>query len=285
MAEARPLPRWVASARDGSAAALAFRAGAALAHLQLELAQTKVPHALLRDRRALAAAEMATRQRGRPETIGDLRDTLAFLPAGSAPGPAGEIYQAWRRATEKPLSSKTLGRALPDAPAELLALWPGTTSAAPTTVAATLLQAAGGSHPGHETEALLLADAALSRALGESHVLPLLSLTLSRRDMRLTGPDLETACHRAILAAVPHVLREAADLTRRAAGLTRIVPKLRAKGADATTALFLARDALAPSDMTALRSPRAARRFCDRLVDLGVVREMTGRDTFRLYGL
>jgi len=30
---------------------------------------------------------------------------------------------------------------------------------------------------------------------------------------------------------------------------------------------------------------RAARRFCDRLVELGVARELTGRATFRLYGI
>ena len=32
-------------------------------------------------------------------------------------------------------------------------------------------------------------------------------------------------------------------------------------------------------------SDRAARRLCDRSVELGVVRELTGRDTFRLYGV
>ena len=28
-----------------------------------------------------------------------------------------------------------------------------------------------------------------------------------------------------------------------------------------------------------------ARRFCDRLVELGAARELTGRETFRLYGI
>jgi hypothetical protein len=40
-----------------------------------------------------------------------------------------------------------------------------------------------------------------------------------------------------------------------------------------------------PGALSVLRSDRAARRFCDRLVALGVVRELTGRDTSRLYGI
>ncbi len=77
----------------------------------------------------------------------------------------------------------------------------------------------------------------------------------------------------------------AADLVRRASRLNVVVPKLRAKGAGAALELFLTRDAVAPVALTSLNSDRASRRFCDRLVELGVVRELTGRDTFRLYGL
>ncbi len=73
------------------------------------------------------------------------------------------------------------------------------------------------------------------------------------------------------------------DLARRAAHLKSVAPKLRAKGAEAAVAMFLTQDAVAPA---ALPLPdRSARRLCDRLVDLGAVRELTGRDTFRLYGI
>lgn len=77
----------------------------------------------------------------------------------------------------------------------------------------------------------------------------------------------------------------AADLARRAAHLNAVAPKLRAKGAEEAVALFLTRDAVASTALTSLSSDRAARRFCDRLVELGAVRELTGRDSFRLYGI
>jgi hypothetical protein len=81
----------------------------------------------------------------------------------------------------------------------------------------------------------------------------------------------------------------AADLARRAARLREVAPKLRAKSADRAVDLFLSRDALAPAalarEMPGSLSDRAARRLCERLVDLGAVRELTGRDTFRLYGV
>lgn len=100
--------------------------------------------------------------------------------------------------------------------------------------------------------------------------------------LRLRGPC--GAKDEFLLAATAQT-REATDLTRRSARLKEIAPKLRAKGSDQALALLVSQDAVAPTALTSLRSDRAARRFCDRLVELGGVRELTRRDTFRLYGI
>ncbi|KEO53277.1 DUF1403 family protein, partial [Thioclava pacifica] len=130
---------------------------------------------------------------------------------------------------------------------------------------------------------LILADAALAQALGWGHVVPLLAAALKRADLRKQGDDLRLACHRALISSVVEAVRQASDLARRVTHLKAVAPKLRAKGAGDAVEMFLTWDAVAPS---ALPLPdRAARRLCDRLVDLGAVRELTGRDTFRLYGV
>lgn len=92
------------------------------------------------------------------------------------------------------------------------------------------------------------------------------------------------ACHRAVLAGVGQALSIASELARGAARLRAVVPKLRARGAGQAVDLFLSHDAVAPGALTFM-SDRAARRLCDRLVSLGAVRELTGRETFRLYGV
>ena len=93
------------------------------------------------------------------------------------------------------------------------------------------------------------------------------------------------ACHRAVVAGAGQAVPLAADLTRRAARLKAVVPQLRAKAAGRAVDLFFSRDAVVSSALAAFMSDRAARRLCDRLVDLGAVRELTGRDSFRLYGV
>lgn len=279
------LPTWVTSARAETPEDVAFLSGAALSHLHLVLMRGEVPQALLRERLALRAAAACVAMSGRPERAGELRDAVAFLQPGDSPGPAGEVHISWRRAVERPVSVSTLNRALPALDPEAIAPWLDKGQGAPVARASTVLEAVLEDRPRDQTAALLLADAALAQAFGWLYVLPLLSMGLKRGDVRKTGADLHLACHRAIRAAVVEATREAADLSRRASRLKKVAPKLRAKGSDEAVALFLARDAIAPTALTSLRSDRAARRFCDRLVDLGAVRELTGRDTFRLYGI
>ncbi|MEM8575794.1 MAG: DUF1403 family protein [Pseudomonadota bacterium] len=288
------MPSWVTSPRPETPEDVAFLSGGALSYLHLVLSRNDVPQTLLRARLALRAAEACVTYSGRVERAAELRDAVAFVQPGDSPGPAGETYLSWRRTVEQALSVKALHRALRDLEPEQIAAWLdgcdpcdgcGAGQGAPVTRAAAALQAVLADRPRDLAAALILADAALAQALGWRHVLPLLTLGLKRADLQRTADELRLACHRAILAAASEATREASDLARRAARLKEVAPKLRAEGSAEAVALFLTRDAVAPSALTPLRSDRAARRFCDRLVELGGVREMTGRPTFRLYGV
>jgi hypothetical protein len=277
------MPGWVTSGRAGTPEDVAFLSGAALAQLHIVLSRNDLPHALLRDRLALAAAEVCVTFSGRPERAGELRDALHLLRPGDLPGPAGEVYLCWRRAAERPVSVKALHRALPETAPEQIAMALDAGQGAPVARAAMALEAVLTQAPRADVPALILADAALAQALGWGHLLPVLAGGLKRADLRKRGDDLRLACHRAVTASALEATRLAADLARRAAHLKTVAPKLRAKGAAQAVAMFLTQDAVAP---TALPLPdRAARRLCDRLVTLGAVRELTGRDTFRLYGV
>ena len=75
-------------------------------------------------------------------------------------------------------------------------------------------------------------------------------------------------------------------MARRAQKLLEAAPKLRAKGAPAALQALLDDDSLSASTKIGGQlSERGARRLFDRLVALGAIRELTGRATFRLYGL
>ncbi|MBU3260914.1 DUF1403 family protein [Pseudooceanicola sp. C21-150M6] len=277
------MPAWVTAMRAETLEDVAFLSGAALNHLHLVLGRDEVPQALLRDRLALRAAEACVAFSGRPERAGELRDAVHLLRPGDLPGPAGETSLAWRRAVERPVSIKALGRALPALEPSQIATWLNAGKGTPVTRAAMVLDAVLREAPRAEVAALILAEAALAQALGWDHIAPLLAAGLRRADLRKQGDDLRLAYHRALVSSVIQAARQAADLARRAAHLRAVAPKLRAKGAGDAVKMFLTRDAVAPS---ALPLPdRAARRLCDRLVDLGAVRELTGRDTFRLYGV
>jgi len=284
------LPAWIRFANAKTTENAAFLSGTALAHLHLVAGRGEVPLVLLRHRLAMQAAEACVAFSGRPERAGDLRDALLLRRPGDLPGPAGEICLQWCRAAERPVSVQALRRALPECDAAMIAGWRDAGRGAPVVRAAATLETVLADRPRDETAALILADAVLARALGWTHVLPLLARGLSRRDLRRTGDELRLVCHRALIASAAEAARMAADLSRRAARLRTVAPKLRARGGAAAVGMFLDRDAVTPA---ALADPvsgvgmsgRAARRLCDRLVALGALRELTGRDTFRLYGV
>ena len=93
------------------------------------------------------------------------------------------------------------------------------------------------------------------------------------------------ACHAAYARAAADAHARALDLARRADRLLLLAAKVRSKGGATALGALLAEDAVAAVTLTGLGSDRAARRFLERLVTLGAIRELTGRSSFRLYGL
>ncbi|WP_417765077.1 DUF1403 family protein [Seohaeicola nanhaiensis] len=262
----------------------AFRAGATLAHLGTVGAAKDLPLALWRDQLALRAAEACVGFSGRREGQGALRDAVHMTRAGDDPGPAGRVLRQWSLAVARPITVGHLAKALEGLSPERIGMCLDATGGTPVERAANVLEAVLEGNPRAETEALILADAVLAVSMRQTHILPLLALALKPRDLRLRGEKLRLACHRAVVLGAGQAVPLAAELVRAAARLRAVVPKLRARGAARAVDLFLSRDVLAPSALDFM-SDRAARRLCERLVELGAIRELTGRDTFRLYGV
>ena len=262
-----------------------FFAGAALMHLDQVLSEPELPADLLRDRLAMEASLNCLKIAGRAYGLGELRDEVHFLREGDAPSPAGLIAMSWRRAVERPVSVASLKRALLHVETDLIAESMDAAHGSPMDRAVGTLRFALQALPKDEAAALILADAVLSHSLGWKKLVPLLGVSLTRWDLRRDPDVLPLACHKAVVSAVRAHSDRAADLKRRIARLSSIAVKLRAKGSEEAVALIMTRDAVTPAHLTSLRSSRSARRFCDRLIELGVIRELSGRDTFRLYGM
>ncbi|MEI4235161.1 DUF1403 family protein [Roseovarius sp. D22-M7] len=281
------IPDWARPSRDPNPEDWACFAGAAFAYLDVALRAPGVPLALLRDRLALRAAVACTALTGRPESAGALRDAVHLRCPGDSAGPAGETYLQWRRAVARPVSCAALHAVLPGHDLADVTRWraAGAGEGMPVARAVAVLEAVLSEAPRAETDALILAEAALVDALGWPRITPVLTPGLAPRDLRRTGADLWLACHRAIVAAAGEAVQLVSDLSRRGERLRAAAPCLRARGAEEAVETILRQDAVTPGALSVLRSDRAARRFCDRLVALGVVRELTGRDTSRLYGI
>ena len=143
---------------------------------------------------------------------------------------------------------------------------------------------------------LWLADLALAQRLGWDAPIPLLATAIAHASLRRGGagkrprpgePDWVIAVAGAYAMAAQEALALASELSRSSGKLLAAQPKLRAKGAGRVLELLLSNDVVSPARAAkaARLSDRAARRLFDRLIELGAVRELSGRPNFRLYGL
>ncbi|MER9560082.1 DUF1403 family protein [Mesorhizobium sp. M0323] len=292
----------------------ALATGAAIAMLDAVVRRDERWAGAWRQRLALAAAAVTARQAGRVEDEAALRDSLLLARPGDflSVGPGGLLLLGWRRLAARPaealLTQKSLaavleefgffarhGAAVSDLADELRQL-------AVSAGAVGMLTGAFMAAERRGYERFLgawLADTLLAQRLGWAHAVPLLgaeaALGTSARPRRSAASFVATSIEtnsehaKSLLAAQARAPLRAIDLSaeleRRADRLLAVAPKLRAKAADAVVEKLLSDDAIVASENIAGMSDRGLRRLFDRLSELGAVRELSGRSTFRIYGI
>ena len=278
-----------------------FFCGAALAALHPLARQDHALGALWRQRLSLTCAAALANLGGRTEDEAILRDHWYLRRADDDPGPAGRLLQAWRWLGERSAMSPDewkrrlatlLGHTRDDALEEAIAFasdqrkGQGSAVRTAAAVAANSLRLRPDSRP----LALWLADAVLAHRLNWPSPVPLLAAYLKRGDFRHAAARGDgdsawlAACNLAYARGAAAAADRYLDLSRRAEKLLEVAPQLRSKDADRMVAILLSEDAQ-PAKSGQAASARSSRRMFERLVALDGVRELTGRPTFRLYGL
>jgi hypothetical protein len=287
---------------DGEAG---FLAGAALNSLDNFVRGAPDWAGAWRQRLALNCAASAANLVGRTEDAAQIRDAWYLRAAGADPGPAGNLFAAWRHLADRSPHidaeilasvSDRLGLHRSD---ELLAL-PAflddlVRSGRPAPLlAVAILAEVERLRPDANLLGWWLADWVIAARLRWPFAVPL--LVAQARGSAFRNPDgrgkirpgeegFERALCLALALAANDACRLAHNIAPRAARLLAITPKLRAKGAGAVVQMLLDHDAVPGTLQTEKLTRWGARRLFERLQTFDAVRELSGRSSFRLYGL
>lgn len=290
---------------------IAIAAGAAIGALDAAVRRQERWAGAWRQRLALGAAAVTVRQAGRVEDEAALRDALLLTRPGDDVGPAGRMLLAWRRLAARPAEEllteasiagvlDALGLAADDEKANDLADEVRQIAATEGAVGTLIGAFAAVERRGlPRMVGCWFADALLAQRLGWPHAVPLLGGEAagiigsgrSRRPSGVVMTSIPAVPERAktLLAAQARAALRAVDLSadveRRADRLIAVAPGLRARGADVVVDRLLSDDAVVASAKIAGMTDRSLRRLFERLLELGAVRELSGRASFRIYGI
>jgi hypothetical protein len=300
------LPGWTRPrGRDITESDAAFAAGIALKSLD-DLIRADPPWlGCWRDRLALKSAAVAARMLRRNEEETAIRDAVLLTAPGDDPGPAGKLFLATRMLTRR---SGTTGTAFVREVAELVGMkWDDSLASIPDLIdsanqsgraapfaVADLITAISAVRPDAEVLALGLAELVLAQTLNWPRSVPQLLPERFGSAFRTIGgrgrvrpgePGYPKAICLALVDGVGTALRSAVEIDRRAAWLLSVAPKLRTKGAEPVIRRLLAEDAVPASAPGSKLSRWAANRLFERLESFEAVRELSGRSSFRIFGL